>query len=58
MLLGAAGEVLADFQGEGWARVQGETWRVKSAVPLKAGDRVRVTAVDGLVLQIEPSRGT
>ncbi len=56
-LVGSAGEVLHDFEGEGWARVQGETWRVKSAVPLKAGERVSVTALDGLVLQVEPIAG-
>ncbi|HEX9397846.1 MAG TPA: nodulation protein NfeD [Burkholderiales bacterium] len=56
-LLGAVGEVLADFDGEGWARVQGETWRVKSATPLKAGERVGVAAVDGLVLQVTPKTG-
>jgi membrane-bound serine protease (ClpP class) len=56
-LLGAAGEVLADFSGEGWARVQGETWRVKSASPLKAGERVSVAAVDGLVLQVNRMNG-
>jgi membrane-bound serine protease (ClpP class) len=53
-LIGETGEVLADFDGEGWARVQGETWRVKSPSPLKAGAQVRVTSVDGLVLRVEP----
>jgi membrane-bound serine protease (ClpP class) len=57
MLIGANGEVLYDFQGEGWARVQGETWRVKSAAPLKAGERVSVAAVDGLVLQVNRVNG-
>ncbi|OAI51921.1 serine protease [Betaproteobacteria bacterium SCGC AG-212-J23] len=56
-LIGAAGEVLQDFAGEGWARVQGETWRVKSATPLKAGERVSVAAVDGLVLQVNRVNG-
>jgi membrane-bound serine protease (ClpP class) len=56
-LLGAAGEVLEDFTGEGWARVQGETWRVQSASPLKAGERVSVTAVEGLVLQVHRMNG-
>jgi len=56
-LVGAAGEVLEDFAGEGWARVQGETWRVKSASPLKAGERVSVTAVDGLVLRVNRTNG-
>ena len=56
-LIGAVGEVLHDFQGEGWARVQGETWRVRSAAPLKAGQRVSVAAVDGLVLQVNRVNG-
>ena len=56
-LIGETGEVLQDFDGEGWARVQGETWRVKSASPLKAGDHVSVTAVEGLVLQVHRMNG-
>ena len=51
-LIGAVGEVLSADGGEGWARVQGETWRVKGASTLKAGDRVKVTAVDGLILTV------
>ena len=56
-LIGSIGEVLEDFDGEGWARVQGETWRVKSPAPLKAGQRVSVAAMDGLVLKVEPMNG-
>ena len=52
-LHGADGLVLGDFDGEGWARVRGETWRVRSVAPLKEGDRVRVTAVSGLTLTVE-----
>jgi membrane-bound serine protease (ClpP class) len=53
-LIGATGEVLGDFEGEGWARVHSETWRVRSAGPLIEGDRVRVTSIDGLVLEVVP----
>ena len=53
-LVGAMGEVLEDFSGEGWARVHSETWRISSATPLKAKQRVRVTGVRGLVLAVEP----
>jgi membrane-bound serine protease (ClpP class) len=56
-LVGAAGEVLHDFEGEGWARVQGENWRVKSAVPLKAGEKVSVAAVEGLLLEVNRMNG-
>jgi membrane-bound serine protease (ClpP class) len=51
-LVGSVGAVLEDCPGEGWARVQGETWRVRSAVPLKRGQRVRVTGMDGLILTV------
>ncbi|HZQ75120.1 MAG TPA: nodulation protein NfeD [Burkholderiales bacterium] len=52
-LVGAFGEILQDVETEGWARVHGETWRVRSSSPLKAGERVRVSAVEGLVLTVE-----
>jgi membrane-bound serine protease (ClpP class) len=54
-LIGSTGEVLEDFDGEGWARVQGETWRVTSPAPLKAGQRVSVAALRGLVLEVQPA---
>jgi membrane-bound serine protease (ClpP class) len=53
-LVGTAGEALEDLQGEGWARVHGERWRVRCAVPLKRGERLRVTAINGLVLDAVP----
>ncbi len=52
-MIGASGEALEDFDGEGWARVRGETWRVRSHVPLRRGQRLRVAAIDGLVLTVE-----
>jgi membrane-bound serine protease (ClpP class) len=55
-MIGSVGEVLHDFEGEGWARVQGETWRIRSAAPLKAGEHVSVEAVDGLILQVTPAK--
>ena len=53
-LLGATGEVLEDLEREGWARVHSETWRIRSRAPLKAGQRVRVAAMDGLMLDVVP----
>jgi membrane-bound serine protease (ClpP class) len=53
-LVGDAGEVLADFTGDGWARVRGEIWKVRSAKPLAEGARVRVTGIEGLTLNVEP----
>jgi membrane-bound serine protease (ClpP class) len=48
------GEALADFSGEGWISIHGETWRARSAVPLVRGQRVRVARIDGLTLDVEP----
>jgi membrane-bound serine protease (ClpP class) len=51
-MIGSTGEVLSDLQSEGWAHVHGETWRIRSGVPLHSGERVRVTGIDGLVLNV------
>src|SRR6185436_884720 len=53
-LIGSAGEVLEDCEREGWARVHSETWRIRSAAPLKRGERVRVAAMTGLLLDVVP----
>jgi membrane-bound serine protease (ClpP class) len=53
-LIGSVGEMLDDAQTEGWARIHSESWRVESALPLKRGQRVHVTARDGLVLTVAP----
>jgi membrane-bound serine protease (ClpP class) len=53
-LVGAGGEVIEAAGGESWARVRGETWRVRSPEQLAPGRRVRVTGVDGLILEVRP----
>jgi membrane-bound serine protease (ClpP class) len=53
-LIGAVGEVLEDTPGEGMARIHGELWSVRCAQPLVHGQKVRVTGIDGLVLQVSP----
>ncbi|AAZ96444.1 probable transmembrane protein [Thiobacillus denitrificans ATCC 25259] len=55
-MLGARGEVIDDMAGEGWARIHGEQWRVRSGTPLKRGDRVRVRARHDLILEVEPDK--
>ena len=57
-MIGATGEVLEDFQHEGWAHIHGEQWKVRSAVPLVRGSRVRVRARHDLVLDVEPEKET
>jgi membrane-bound serine protease (ClpP class) len=53
-MIGARGEILADMEHEGWARIHSEQWRVRSRVPLKRGDMVRVQARHDLILEVEP----
>jgi membrane-bound serine protease (ClpP class) len=53
-LLHATGVVLEDFEGQGRIRIHGEIWKAASDVPLQRGDSVKVAAIDGLVLQVQP----
>lgn len=55
-LVGHTAEVAEPIETEGWAWVAGERWRVRTRVPLRAGDRPRITAMDGLTLIVEPER--
>jgi membrane protein implicated in regulation of membrane protease activity len=36
--------------------VRGETWRARAAAPVRRGDRLRVKAIDGLILTVEVER--
>ena len=51
-LVGATGVVL-DNAPDCYARIEGERWKVRSAAALRPGDRVRVTRIDGLVLDVD-----
>jgi membrane-bound serine protease (ClpP class) len=53
-LIGASGEIVEHAEGQWWARVHSENWRVRGAAHLRRGQRVRVTARDGLTLIVEP----
>ena len=45
---------LEDFQREGWVQVLGERWHAVSDRPVHRGQRLRVTAVEGLTLHVTP----
>src|SRR5688572_19172590 len=55
-MIGAVAEALEDFEREGWARVHGESWRVRANAPVRRGERLRVSAIDGLILTVEVER--
>jgi membrane-bound serine protease (ClpP class) len=53
-MIGARGKVLAVAGETTWAEVHGERWKVQCAQVLHSGQAVRVTAMDGLTLQVRP----
>jgi membrane-bound serine protease (ClpP class) len=55
-MIGSSGQVVQDFDGsDGWARVHGETWRIRCKQPLRQGQKIRVLRMDGLILDVEPA---
>ena len=54
-LLGSTGELLEFSDGEGWAALGGEHWKVRGAADLRSGQTVRVIGADGVVLQVAAS---
>jgi len=55
VLLGATGELVEFANGEGWALLQGEHWRVHSDADLQPGVRVKVTRAAGATLDVVPA---
>jgi membrane-bound serine protease (ClpP class) len=53
-IVGSTAEAIEDFSGRGVVRLGGEIWKAQSTVPLRAGQRVRVARVEGLMLYVEP----
>lgn len=53
-LLGESVEVVEACNPSGRVRVRGELWNARASRPMKVGDVGRVTAVDGLTLEITP----
>jgi membrane-bound serine protease (ClpP class) len=58
-MIGEMGEAVAEAAPDGVVRVREALWRARTnrATPLAVGDRVRVTGIDGLVLEVEPEIG-
>jgi len=52
-MIGSAGEAMEDFSGEGRVWVQGESWLAQCAEPVRKGQKIRVTAKEGLLLKIK-----
>jgi membrane-bound serine protease (ClpP class) len=54
-MIGAYGEIASVDGDEVWVQVHGERWRVRASGPLFAGQRVRVSGIDGLTLEVQAS---
>jgi membrane-bound serine protease (ClpP class) len=58
-MVGEMGDAASAVDPEGTVRVRDALWRarVNRSTPVAIGDRIRVVAIDGLVLEIEPEEG-
>jgi len=58
-MIGEMGVALSGVDPEGTVQVRGAPWRARTnrATPIKPGDPVRVVALDGLLLEVEPETG-
>jgi membrane-bound serine protease (ClpP class) len=58
-MVGEEGQAEVDVAPDGVVVIQGARWRARTnrATPIGAGDAVRVVAVSGLVLEVEPEEG-
>ena len=53
-LIGGVGVVLDDFENAGRIRIHSEVWNAHANAPLHRGQKVRVVAMEGLILHVEP----
>ena len=53
-LIGAQGVAVESFDQCGRVRVEGEIWAARSPGPVQVGQSIRVRAVEGLTLDVEP----
>ena len=58
-MVGEEGEAVLAVDPEGVVVVRGAQWRARTnrATPIGRGDKVRVVAIDGITLEVEPEAG-
>jgi len=54
-LVGAVGTALSGFEHEGNVFVHGERWNAVTGSPLREGQTIVVTGIDGLMLKVRPT---
>ncbi|WP_435626674.1 NfeD family protein [Candidatus Ferrigenium straubiae] len=55
-MLGGTAVALEDFEREGWVLAFGERWQARSESAVARGTRVRIVALDGLTLVVQPEQ--
>ncbi len=53
-LLRQTATALEDFDREGWVRLHSERWRAVTDRPVRQGDHLKVTKIDGLTVHVTP----
>ncbi len=53
-MVGCHGVVMEDFDNTGMIRIHSENWQATCDHPLQKGQRVRVKAIEGLLLEVTP----
>jgi membrane-bound serine protease (ClpP class) len=53
-MIGASAVALEDFPEQGMVRAFSEIWQARASRPVHKGDKLRVEAVEGLLLRVEP----
>lgn len=58
-MIGTEGVVIESVTPDGVVEIDGATWRARTnrATPLEVGERMKVAAIDGLTLEVEPIEG-
>ena len=58
-MIGELGEAMIDVDPEGTVKIRDALWRARTnrATPVVAGEAVRVVAIDGVTLEVEPESG-
>jgi membrane-bound serine protease (ClpP class) len=58
-MIGQLGSALVDVDPDGVVQVGASRWRARTnrALDIKAGDPIRVVAIDGITLEVEPEAG-
>ncbi len=55
-LIGRSAVVVRALAPQGQVKLDGEVWQARASVELLPGDEVVVTAIEGLVLAVEPRK--